>query len=48
MDDEEASAFFKSMHGGFAAAPVSVRREADAHADCAHETTCKCRPFESG
>ena len=33
------------MYGRFAAGPVSVRRDANARADGAHEKTCKRRPF---
>jgi hypothetical protein len=37
--------FFDRMYGRFAAGPVSVRREADAQADCAHEKDPQTRAF---
>jgi hypothetical protein len=33
------------MHGGFAAGPVSVRREANAPANCAHEKDLQMQAF---
>jgi hypothetical protein len=33
------------MHGGSAAGPVSVRREADEQADCAHEKDLQMQAF---
>ena len=33
------------MYGGYAAGPVSVRREADAQADCGHEKALQIWAF---
>ena len=33
------------MYGGFAAGPVSVRRDADAQSDCPHENDLQMQAF---